>query len=496
MRYDFLTHSWRAIILGLSLGGCSSLPHAPPPFDITDAETRHCFALYQSLNKVAEATETVDARHARVPGMPFLRTSRFWASFDPHSMDSAAYRAWLRHQNVLAVEGLTLEWLRLREDRRRALVPALPDSRKAVEQTLTACGNQLVNELSVQPRLAQIKVKDHYQTWKRWLGVYPLMAAPFYRGVVKEHDELSQRQTQFAEQMPVTTTGDWHFFGGQRDDPTPTDGLTLLSQRPVDPLGIPIVDSTTQRQLLDAFRPTIAIQMGNARLAGNDRPIRLSLNEEGQLQNDPSRPTLYTDLSLGRYRDQTTIQLTYSVWFSERRSEGALDLLAGRYNGVTWRVHLLPSGAVIGFDKMHLCGCWYQFFPAMGFKPRPDLPFTQEPLHLGDSVDPRARQTLWLASNTHHLLGVSAGPEIASGERWEFLPYDSLRAISRAGTDRHVSPFDEEGLLPESERLERWVFWPMGIRSPGALRLFGTHATAFIGRRHFDDPGLLDELGL
>jgi hypothetical protein len=31
----------------------------------------------------------------------------------------------------------------------------------------------------------------------------------------------------------------------------------------------------------------------------------------------------------------------------------------------------------------------------------------------------------------------------------------------------------------------------MGIASPGAMRQWGTHATAFVGRRHFDAPDLI-----
>ena len=42
------------------------------------------------------------------------------------------------------------------------------------------------------------------------------------------------------------------------------------------------------------------------------------------------------------------------------------------------------------------------------------------------------------------------------------------------------------------ERLERAFFWPMGIASAGQMRQWGRHATAFVGRRHFDDPGLFD----
>ena len=48
-------------------------------------------------------------------------------------------------------------------------------------------------------------------------------------------------------------------------------------------------------------------------------------------------------------------------------------------------------------------------------------------------------------------------------------------------------------LVAGSERPERRLFWPMGIRSAGAMRQWGRHATAFVGRRHFDDADLLEK---
>jgi hypothetical protein len=32
----------------------------------------------------------------------------------------------------------------------------------------------------------------------------------------------------------------------------------------------------------------------------------------------------------------------------------------------------------------------------------------------------------------------------------------------------------------------------MGITSAGQMRQWGNHATAFVGRRHFDDPDLFE----
>ena len=52
--------------------------------------------------------------------------------------------------------------------------------------------------------------------------------------------------------------------------------------------------------------------------------------------------------------------------------------------------------------------------------------------------------------------------------------------------------FGPDGLVAGSERAERWLFWPMGIASAGAMRQWGHHATAFVGRRHFDDADLIE----
>ena len=57
----------------------------------------------------------------------------------------------------------------------------------------------------------------------------------------------------------------------------------------------------------------------------------------------------------------------------------------------------------------------------------------------------------------------------------------------------HKSAFLPSGLISGTERGERFLFWPMGIANPGAMRQWGTHATAFVGIRHFDDADLIDK---
>ena len=73
--------------------------------------------------------------------------------------------------------------------------------------------------------------------------------------------------------------------------------------------------------------------------------------------------------------------------------------------------------------------------------------------------------------------------------RW--AGYDDLRSLPTLYGGRR-SLFLSDGIVPGSERGERYFFWPMGIPQPGAMRQWGHHATAFVGRRHFDDPDILE----
>ena len=73
---------------------------------------------------------------------------------------------------------------------------------------------------------------------------------------------------------------------------------------------------------------------------------------------------------------------------------------------------------------------------------------------------------------------------------WE--DYDVLRSLP--SDNEYRSLFGTHGLVAGTERSERFLLWPMGIRSPGAMRQWGRHSTAFVGRRHFDDAFLIESL--
>jgi hypothetical protein len=499
----FHTHCFRigaALSLAV-LSGCASINVATvdqqpmgKPQALIQEDIGECLVGYGALETTARELGLVDARHQRVQGFPHLRTSRFLASFDSGELSDVAYQRWLTRQNDKAVEGLLMEWKRLPPADKRQLSQHWQGTQADVERALGECGEALVEHQAALPRLTGVTPDDHYQSWKRWLGLYPLTAIPFYMGVVNEHDYLQGKQRDFANTR-AENIGQWTHYQRQAPSLELDEASAILGRQQPDALGIPLLAPATQDQLLDAFMPAIAIKHTSNGLAANDRPLRLIADASGAIIRDISQPTLYTHISFGRYQDQITTQLNYSVWFKERRPGQPLDLLAGQFDGLTWRVHLSSSGTVLGYDQMHQCGCWYQFFPASGFSPKPALPVTQEPFNIGRTLDPEQPLTLWLEPNTHHVLGVLPTKMPESVKPMNVLPYAELRALpSQDG--QHYSPFNAQGLIPESRRPERFVFWPMGIPSPGGTRIQGTHAIAFIGQRHFDAPRILEELGL
>jgi hypothetical protein len=172
-----------------------------------------------------------------------------------------------------------------------------------------------------------------------------------------------------------------------------------------------------------------------------------------------------------------------------------MDLLAGRLDGITWRVTLDGRGEPVLFDSIHNCGCYHMFFPTERLRPRAADQRFEEPLLIPATLgpwSPSRRVILRIAAGTHYIQHVRYG-EGESSERthYTFAPDDRLTSIE-GGNGSSYNLFQPDGIVPGTQRGERYLFWPMGIREPGAMRQWGRHATAFVGERHFDDPRLIE----
>jgi hypothetical protein len=177
-----------------------------------------------------------------------------------------------------------------------------------------------------------------------------------------------------------------------------------------------------------------------------------------------------------------------------------LDLLAGRMDGLLWRVTLDEHGVPLLYDSIHACGCYHLFFPTERLVARPPARSLEEGALAPQSamaLGAGERIVLRIESGNHYLrrIGVvsdsALGADAAALRRYGLAAEASLRTLPRPdGQTRSL--YAPDGLIRGSERTERYVFWPMGIESAGAMRQWGRHATAFVGRRHFDEAHLIE----
>jgi hypothetical protein len=207
---------------------------------------------------------------------------------------------------------------------------------------------------------------------------------------------------------------------------------------------------------------------------------------------DTTQPVVYRRSTHTLVGSRWLRQLVYTVWFTERPASSRLDLLSGTLDGVIVRITLAPDGAPLMLDSIHTCGCWHQFYPAPGVALREDAPGTVEWAFVPSALpalERGQRLAVRLASATHHVTGI-ATPSPMPAQRYALRDDNELRSLPLPGGGAR-SLYAADGLVRGSERAERFLFWPMGIASAGAMRQWGHHATAFVGRRHFDDPNLL-----
>jgi hypothetical protein len=219
------------------------------------------------------------------------------------------------------------------------------------------------------------------------------------------------------------------------------------------------------------------------------------------------QPVVYQRFTATRLAGRWLPQLVYTLWFPERPARSRLDPLAGALDGVIVRLTLSESGEILLLDTIHACGCYHLFFASERLQARTGAPrheewlFAPAPL---PALPPGERLMVHISSGAHQVMAVTSGsfsaqagsppiPSAAPVRSYRTASEDLLRALPldppQAGSRSLYAP---DGLVPGSQRGERWFFWPMGIASAGAMRQWGHHATAFVGRRHFDDPDLLE----
>jgi hypothetical protein len=473
----------------LCAGACAQLPSPRTAAGLDEAA--RCERLYADMDRAVRQAGVADGAAARLQGYPYVRVDRLLASFAAETTDPDRFAAWVARMQALDRDARKAELANLpAAERARLQTGATPTS---IDAELKRCADLLgARDLATAQQRdafrAQAQVPDDYDTWKRVVGLYWLTRIPFAGGVRNYQTQVQAVFEQPVQDLPVR--GRLVAYVPPAANPASLGEVeAILARSRRNPLAIPEPDASDAERLFAAYAPIWMVDEYD----DNDRIGTLVLGEDARASVDTVKPVVYRRLAHTRYRDQVLLQLVYSVWLPARPKTSALDLLGGHLDGVVWRVTLGPDGTPLVYDSIHSCGCYQQFFPTSRAQALPPENTLDEQAFVPQrlpAVTAGNRIAVRLQSGTHYIQRVLVS-NVTDGIGYTFVSYDDLRSLPNPAGGRR-SAFRPDGIVPSSERGERYVFWPMGVREPGAMREWGRHATAFVGRRHFDEARLIE----
>ncbi|MDA0822875.1 MAG: hypothetical protein O3C28_10670 [Proteobacteria bacterium] len=481
---DFKAHSVFAAWLGSIsiISGCAFSPINPRSNDLVsaDPEVAACFATYWQDDDLILRMGVRDVQDHLIAGYPFLRTSRLTASLADRVHYPETRAMWIDRLSALDEEARTIEHLNL-PDSRSSLVASSTE----LKRCRTVMKNfVLADETAFGQVVERAVVPDRYRSWTRGLGFYPLSSWFVLQGVKRLHARESGSFMMPPDPNCCDATQKYSLHPTVTNSPSAHDRTDFE----LDRLGIPVISEALLAVLLIRHSPIWSIDTQS----DNDR-IGTVMHDGSEAFVSVDRSSIYTQLTYTIFGGEVLAQLNYTIWFARRPRQGLFDILGGRIDGITWRVTLDQSGEPLIADAMHNCGCYYMAFPTARLASQTQVPRFEEPLWIPKNL-PRiddARLQISISSNAHYIKSVERVVDSGTSKHLSHVTYNQLRSLP--STDgKNASMFNQNGLVKNTERAERWLLWPMGVISAGAMRQQGHHPIAFVGRRHFDDPDLLD----
>jgi hypothetical protein len=497
----------------------------PVPLDraSTAPEVLSCIDWFTALDAQTEHAGVRDAGATRVPGFVQLRVDRFTASLqdilthNESKPTDVAQAALVQRMQQMDEQARGYEIANLPNSARLRLagIAAADSGAFDLMQRTQDCAARLsafdlASPARMASLLARLNVPDDYATSSRLLGLYALSRLPFAMGV-RRHE--ADRLAVFAQDQTPTVGITRLRLSPPARPPTasiaPTRLARILAPAPNDPLQIPAPSAHDLELLYAHYAPSFDIEIAT----DDDKPGALVWQGD-MVTVDTTQPVLYRQTAHTRYGAHTLLQLVYTLWFPARPAapSNPSDLLAGALDGLVFRVTLAPDGTPLVYDSMHPCGCYHEFYPTPAAEakpaPQPLIEWSFIPQTL-PAIAAQDQLVIHVAARTHYVdrISVEPKPQSSDSPHYAWREYHSLRSLPLGGPTLHASAvnaastdarerrsvFGPDGFIAGTDRAERYLFWPMGIVRAGAMRQWGRHATAFVGRRHFDDAQLMEQ---
>ena len=480
------------------------------PAEIHASEiSKRCRTTIAAVRQAASDAGVVDAEAALVAGFPIFRVNRLLEKLGEKlqtDRNKKAFDAWAGQMLRLDEQATRYEIANLPSEHYRPLAHRLfgrQVNRGQAFDLWRECARDasriLLAKRSTRRHLIQAaKVPDNYSEAARFAGLFPVASVPVAAGW--ERWKTEHLPTFHQPRSKLRVHGRLIRFSPPPSASTMSAHAVrhIIERSRESPLGIPRPKGRDLERLFAAFAPHWVFDVAGP----FDLPGHPAWSSARIAAVDIARPTIFTRLSHTMIGHRILLQLNYAVWFQERPRKSAVDLLGGALDGIIWRVTLDDDGRPLVYDTIHACGCYHLVFPVRAPKKRaPALerqPLQERPAVL--SVAPRLgageRIELRVASQTHYLQAISVGNsqgQTRASRHYSMASDDNLRSLPLPDAG-HRSLFGPNGLVDGTQRLERLLLWPTGVLSPGAMRQWGHHAIAFADKRHFDDPGLFENV--
>ena len=167
----------------------------------------------------------------------------------------------------------------------------------------------------------------------------------------------------------------------------------------------------------------------------------------------------------------------------------------GAVDGMVWRVTLDEHLKPLAYDSLRASGSEHFWFPAQDRLKLQAAIDGQPPFFPQQGLAPE-RPRLLLASRHGGLRQVQASDApLATAEtrRYQLQRYEELYRLPLPD-GRPRSLFDTAGFVPNTDSAAPAWMLASGIAEPGRLRHLAHLPIDYIGRRHFDDPRLLEQV--
>lgn len=486
----------------IALVGCTTTPP-----HVSTTESSNCRQLFAAFTRTTNQYAVTDTQSHPIPGYPYLHIDRFLAGFDLKPEHTTEVDAWLDQAQALALETHSIEFANLPLSEQQRLQQTSVNSGLPFISALKTCSEQLrtiefdnnaQRNIAIKTVFANVRMPDDYKTWQRLVGLYALTALPVVYGIKNWHQESRQHFQQTYND--VTGKGALtRYLPAQTQTLTRAQVGDIIKQSIDNALGIPEIPQDQIMSVFASYAPVFEIDT----VTDSDRIGTPAWQDHETASIDISEVSVFYKLSYTFFDNRILPQLNYIIWFPSRPCNSFIDILCGHMDGLMWRVTLDHDGTPIHYDAVHNCGCYHTFFPTQHIQ-KQKLPETFEeqaftPIEAPE-INEGERILLRIESGSHHIVSIvnetqasqhTNNTTVESRQtRYRINHYNQLRTLQTKNNQRK-SLFQTDGLVAGTQRSERFILWPMGVPSPGSMRQWGHHATAFVGRRYFDDPCLL-----